>query len=260
MDLLETKAQADQSLTIGKLAKALSVVQGVIENALKDGSNPFFKSKYTTLTETWNACRKSLSEAELAVTQTTEPSAEGIILVTTLMHSSGEWIRGKLFMKPVKGDPQAFGSAMSYARRYALSGIVGITSEDDDGERATREAPKKEAAKVETALPKEESFLGITDKQRKAIFGFGIKAGIPAPEIAKALGNFGRPIVKSEMDMVFQGNFQWLFPQMKPQVKLQKTKEIKTPKKDDNMISPDDMPPAPPLPDPDEFDKFMMDN
>lgn len=126
-----------QSESIAKLAEALSKAQGKIKGASKDTANPFFKSKYADLASVWDACREQLSAHGLSVIQTTDNAPEGVCVVTTLAHSSGEWIRGKLTMQPVKNDPQGVGSAITYARRYALAAMVGVAPEDDDGNAAS---------------------------------------------------------------------------------------------------------------------------
>jgi hypothetical protein len=124
---------------IGKLAEALAKAQGAIEGARRDSSNPFFKSKYADLASVWDACRKALSDNALSVIQTTEAPEfpQTVIVDTRLCHSSGEWVQGRIVMKPVKDDPQGIGSCLTYARRYALSAMVGIAPEDDDGNAAT---------------------------------------------------------------------------------------------------------------------------
>ena len=121
---------------INELALALSKAQGQIKGALKDSSNPFFKSKYADLTSVWEACREPLTKNGLAVTQTTSPS-DGVVVVTTLLHQSGQWIQGELYMKPTKDDPQGVGSCLTYARRYALAAMVGVAPEDDDANAAS---------------------------------------------------------------------------------------------------------------------------
>ena len=126
-----------QSEQIGKLIEALSKAQGEITGALKDSKNPFYKSSYADLASCWDACRAQLSKHGLAVVQTTEPNQDGVTVVTTLAHSSGEWIRGTLPMKPVKNDPQGIGSCITYARRYALAAIVGLAQIDDDANAAS---------------------------------------------------------------------------------------------------------------------------
>lgn len=127
----------DMSPQIGKLAEALAKAQSQMEHAKKDANNPFFKSKYADLTSVSEACRTQLAMNNIAVTQTTTMNEGGhAILVTTLMHSSGEWIRGFMPILASKQDAQGFGSALSYARRYALAGIASVCTSDDDGEAA----------------------------------------------------------------------------------------------------------------------------
>ena len=135
-----------QSETIGALATALSKAQADITGALKDSSNPFFKSKYADLASCWDACRKQLAANGLAVIQTTDVTDSGVVLVTTLAHSSGEWMRGVLPIVAKDSGPQAQGSGVTYARRYALAAIVGLAQIDDDAEaaqaRGTKPDPK----------------------------------------------------------------------------------------------------------------------
>lgn len=127
----------DMSPQIGKLAEALAKAQSQMEHAKKDANNPFFKSKYADLTSVSEACRTQLAANGIAVTQTTALNETGgAVLITTLMHSSGEWIRGFMPIMVSKADAQGFGSALSYARRYALAGIASVCTSDDDGEAA----------------------------------------------------------------------------------------------------------------------------
>ena len=127
-----------QSETIGALAAALSKAQADITGALKDSSNPFFKSKYADLASCWDACRKQLAANNLAVIQTVYVNWERdeSVLRTTLAHSSGEWIQSDVPIRAKDGSPQAHGSAITYARRYALTAIVGLAQIDDDAEAA----------------------------------------------------------------------------------------------------------------------------
>jgi hypothetical protein len=123
----------NQSPTIGSLVLALSKAQGKFEGAAKSSDNPFFKSKYADLYECIEAAKPSLTENELAVIQTTDTDEKGIWVITTLGHSSGEWIRGRLLMKPKKDDDQGTGSSITYGRRYTFAAIVGLAQKDDDG-------------------------------------------------------------------------------------------------------------------------------
>lgn len=132
-----------QSETIGELAAALSKAQADITGALKDSNNPFFKSKYADLASCWDACRRQLSANGLAVIQTTRNTDAGLMLTTTLAHSSGEWIAGEMPVLTKDASPQAQGSGLTYARRYALAAIVGLAQIDDDAEAAqARGKPK----------------------------------------------------------------------------------------------------------------------
>lgn len=139
----------EHSIELNELAKALVAVQAVVEGAKKDSANPFFKSKYADLESVWGVCRPPLTEHGFAVVQTTEPHEHGVILVTTLLHTSGQWMRGRLLMRPVKDDPQGIGSCITYARRYALAAIVGVVQVDDDGEGASGRGEKGSGSKLE---------------------------------------------------------------------------------------------------------------
>lgn len=134
----------NQSESIAKLAAALSKAQGALNGAKKDSDNPFFKSKYADLESVWHACRQPLADNELSVIQTTDFVEGKPLLITTLAHSSGEWIRSITPLFMTKFDSHTMGSALTYARRYALAAMVGVVQTDDDG----NEASKPGAAKV----------------------------------------------------------------------------------------------------------------
>ena len=134
----------NKSESIAQLADALSKAQAEMETAKKDSANPFFKSKYADLASVWDACRGPLGKYGLSVCQMPETTDAGIVVNTILMHSSGEWISSELRMRPVKDDPQGLGSAITYARRYALAAAVGIAPEDDDGNQASGKSAKSE--------------------------------------------------------------------------------------------------------------------
>ena len=143
------------SQEIGKLAEALAKAQSIMEGAKEEATNPFFKSSYADLTSVWNACKKPLTDNGLAVFQTIENGGEKIYLVTTLAHVSGQWMRSYMPVMMTKQDPQGFGSAITYSRRYALSAMVGVCPEDDDGETAMQGA-RKPALKLISAEQIEE--------------------------------------------------------------------------------------------------------
>lgn len=122
----------NHSETIGILAKALAKAQSAIKPAAKGAENPFFRSSYADLPAIVKACRDELTKNDIAIAQPTFYDGETLMLNTMLMHSSGEWISGNYPIKPVKPDPQSMGSAITYARRYALAAMVGVVAEDED--------------------------------------------------------------------------------------------------------------------------------
>lgn len=147
---LENSYSADQSLEINELAEALAKAQAEMPHASKDSTNEFFRSGYADLAAVMRAWQAAGPKHGLAVVQTLEPSdGTEVTVVTTLMHKSGQWIVGKLTMKPEKMNPQGIGSCITYARRYSLSAIVGIAQDDDDGNAAS--GNKKKAFKPEQA-------------------------------------------------------------------------------------------------------------
>lgn len=138
-----------KSESIAELAKALAKAQGEMEAAKKDSANPFFNSHYADLASVRDAIREPFAKNGLAVAQIPASVAtDGTVrLSTMLMHASGEWIAGDLTMKAIKNDPQAIGSCLTYARRYALSAITGVATEDDDAEGATGRGATQAAPK-----------------------------------------------------------------------------------------------------------------
>jgi hypothetical protein len=134
-----------QSEQINELITALAKCQGEMKPAIKDSLNPHFKSKFANLNSVWDACREPLSKNGLAIIQTMDIGPEGqIIILTTLAHQSGQWIRSKLPVITNRNDAQGIGSGLTYMKRYALSAIVGIsTDEDDDAETAMGRSEEK---------------------------------------------------------------------------------------------------------------------
>jgi len=127
------------SESIGKIAPALLKAQKAITFAVKDAKNPHFKSTYADLGSVIDACKPALNEAGIAFMQMPAPSETGTIALTTrLVHESGEWIESTATCPLPKNDPQGYGSANTYLRRYALAAAVGLYQDDDDGNAASR--------------------------------------------------------------------------------------------------------------------------
>lgn len=154
-----------KSETIVELSKAFAKMQKELEQPFKNANNPFFKSKYVPLENVVDSITKASSKHGLSFTQFPSSDENGNVTVGTMvMHESGEWIEyDPICMKPVKNDPQAIGSAITYAKRYALSAIFGITSDnDDDGNEATqlgkatsKAMPNRQVQATNNKIPKE---------------------------------------------------------------------------------------------------------
>jgi len=121
---------------INELANALCRAQSQMGGVVKDSSNPFFKSKYADITSVIKAIKQPFADNGLSYTQFPVSSEHGVGVSTRLMHVSGQYLEMEYTLPAVKKDPQAFGSAITYARRYALQSIAGIPVADDDAEAA----------------------------------------------------------------------------------------------------------------------------
>ncbi len=133
----------EKSDQINELASALNKAQSEMSGAKKDSKNPFFKSNYADLGSVVEAIKTPFADNGLSYSQFPLFNDGKVGVETILMHSSGQWISSQLLLPMTKQDPQAAGSAITYARRYALQAIAGIPSEDDDGNAAVKSAPKK---------------------------------------------------------------------------------------------------------------------
>lgn len=127
----------EKSESIIELAKALNKAQAEFKPAKKSGYNPFHKCKYSDLADIIEAVKESLSKNGLSYSQFPIGSENMYGVETILMHVSGEWMSQRLLLRLDKTGPQAAGMAISYARRYALQGMLGIPAEDDDANSAT---------------------------------------------------------------------------------------------------------------------------
>jgi len=137
--------------SVAKIASALHQVQGQLTAVSR--SSEGYNYKFADLASCWDSVREPMADAGLALIQTTYVTEQGEnVLVTTLLHTSGEWISGELLVRPVKADPQSLGSSLSYARRYGMMGILGISASDDDGAAAS--AGKPAPSKPEPSKPK----------------------------------------------------------------------------------------------------------
>ena len=119
-------------------AKAFIAAQKATEAVKKASTNPAFKSRYADLAVVVEAVIPALNESGIAVIQSPSFDGDLVSVTTVLLHESGSSVTGTLSMRPTKIDPQGVGSAITYARRYALLAMAGAAPEDDDGQAASQ--------------------------------------------------------------------------------------------------------------------------
>ena len=127
---------------INEIATALSKAQSVMTGAKKGSNNPFFKSKYSDLSEVMEAISEPFADNGLCFVQGAEFEDGRVAVTTRIMHASGQWIEAVTALPPTKNDAQGYGSAISYAKRYGLQALAGVPSVDDDGQDAVKHKAK----------------------------------------------------------------------------------------------------------------------
>ena len=127
------------------LAEALAAAQLEITDPAKDAVNPHFRSRYADLATVLKTVRPVLAKHGIALTQTTQVDEQSRLLLVTRLHWGNEELCGYYPIQPVKADPQGYGSALTYARRYTIQAIVGVAADDDDDGNAASAAPSKPA-------------------------------------------------------------------------------------------------------------------
>jgi hypothetical protein len=136
-----------------EIATAFVKAQQAFGPALKTSTNPHFKSRYADLAACVEAVIDALNANGIGLVQVMHECNDGVIVSTTFIHESGEIIDcGKLHVPSIKHDPQGYGSALTYARRYSLMAACGIAPEDDDGNAGSRQPPKLTEATMQALL------------------------------------------------------------------------------------------------------------
>ena len=136
-----------------KIAAAFVAAKREFAPALKTSTNPHFKNRYVDLSGCLEAVNDALLANGIAVYQETFEVPDGVCVETCFLHESGETLRmGKLHVPAAKHDPQGYGSALTYARRYSLMAACGIAAEDDDGNAASRKPPQRPEGKPANPL------------------------------------------------------------------------------------------------------------
>jgi hypothetical protein len=160
-----------RSGTCNKLATALVAAQAEMKNPPKDSVNPHFKSRYADLATVRDTVMPTLVKFKLAVLQLPSELDGHPALTTILMHESGEWVETTIGLRPVKNDPQAIGSALTYARRYALQAIAGVAAEDDDdGNAASPPRANQQHKPAPVPPPQQQPPKTVSDNLRRRAY------------------------------------------------------------------------------------------
>ena len=173
---------------IKNLAPALVSACSEIDAAVKDSTNPHFKSKYADLSSVIDAVKKPLANNGLAFVQDVNSGDNCVSVTTIILHKSGESLSLSTISVPVsKADAQGYGSAITYAKRYSLQSALGVPSEDDDGNAAVAAAPIK-AAYVKPLNPISAAnletlnlWLGGSDQEKAFVIRALAKVGANSP-------------------------------------------------------------------------------
>ena len=174
----------NKSESIKNIAAALVKFQEEVKNPPKSADNPFFKSKYTPLDVIVDTVKPLLGKQGLSYIQSPGGDGEKISITTLIMHISGEWIEtDPLVLKADKANAQGAGSAITYARRYALAAALGIASdEDDDGNGASGNKDKEQPSK-----PQQSQGYKITEKQLNRLYAIAKSAGYDSDKVKESV-------------------------------------------------------------------------
>ena len=166
------------------IAAAFVQAQRNFAPALKKAENPYFGTKYADLAVCIEAVIDALHANGIALVQHTDKSDKGVIVSTVFLHESGEHMEtGSIFVPAAQNSPQAFGSALTYARRYSLMTSCGIAPEDDDGNAASKTTPaRKPDVKAEPDVDYWTTKFGEQEQSISTTFGSALN------EIATQLG------------------------------------------------------------------------
>jgi hypothetical protein len=149
-----------------KIAPALLAAQRDMTAAAKSATNPHFKSRYSDLATIIEAVKAPLNAQGIAFMQSATNDATGVMVETRLQHESGEYMEQTIYLPVPQQTPQAYGSAITYAKRYQLQSMVGLPSEDDDGEKASEPAERKPITGKQIAV---DAFDELPEPQQKAL-------------------------------------------------------------------------------------------
>lgn len=176
----------NKSENITNLAVALAKFQAEVTQPKKTATNPHFRSKYATLDEIINTVKPVLAKHGLSYMQSCGGDGERITITTLLMHESGEWIESEpLVLKADKISPQGAGSAITYGRRYMLSAVLGVASEEDDDGNAAEGGSK--ANNNASQANGQGNGQKLSEKQVSRLWAIAKHAGVDIADVKKAM-------------------------------------------------------------------------
>lgn len=167
-----------------KLLEALAKMQGILDNAKKESDNPYFKSKYADLATCISTSKKPMADNGLSLSQHCSFDGTSVHCVSVLGHSSGQMMVSTLVILVTKKDAQGIGAAITYARRYALSAIIGLAQEDDDANSAVGEPQNASGEEAQVTAPSS-PFSYATEKQVETIRNIATRNRIDIDSILK---------------------------------------------------------------------------
>lgn len=174
-----------------RIASAFVKAQKAFAPALKTSSNPHFRSKYADLSACVEAVIDALNAEGIALIQMPHESDSGVIVETMFLHESGETMSGgKLYTPASKQDPQGYGSALTYARRYGLMAACGIAPEDDDGNAASKQRNERPALITEKQAQDLDALISEVGADKTAFLKFSKiskLSDMPAGDYEKAV-------------------------------------------------------------------------
>lgn len=197
------------SESLKEIAPALTKAQAEIQSAIKDKTNPAFRSKYADLSSVIDAVKPALNKHGISFLQGFGEAADGVCVETMLLHVSGEWISTAVSIPVVKHDAQGTGSAITYGKRYTLQSLCGVPSEDDDGNAAAAAAPVKKPAHKPVTV---DAFETLPEATRKRLADAAADVLSYFEEGKEATGFEAYVAYRAEMDADTQAGFWSLFP------------------------------------------------
>lgn len=164
-------------------AKAFIKLQRSLKTLPKSQTNSHFHSNYSDITDVWNSIREPLASNGFFITQLLSYLDEGHYLETIITHESGESIKSSTRMILTRNDPQGFGSAVTYYKRYAICAMLGLvgSEEDDDGNAASNLSDKK------TNEPKAPKKTEISEKQIARLWAIASSSGYSNADVHRFL-------------------------------------------------------------------------